>query len=75
MKHINKVFALVFAFALAAQVHAQNLVEFRDNANVVQGNITDAATPVIEQMDLDGNATTSTALAANGTNCSAGRKG
>lgn len=72
---MRKTLALVLAFALSfgTTAMAANLWELRDSSNVTQGNITDAATPVIEQMDLAGNADTATALAANGSNCSSGQ--
>ncbi len=70
---MKKLIAAILAFTVGfyTPAFAANLWELRDSNNVTQGNITDAATPVIEQMDLNGNATTSSALAANGTNCSA----
>jgi len=71
----KKIIATVLAFALGygSVASAANLWELRDGSNVIQGNITDAATPVIEQMDMSGNAGTATALAADPADCSAGQ--
>lgn len=71
---MKKILATLLAFGMSfsGTTWAANLLELRDGSNVIQMNITDAATPVIEQADLAGNADTATALAANGSNCSAG---
>jgi len=70
---MKKLIAGIMALALgyATGAHAANLWELRDGSNVTQVNITDAATPVIEQADLAGNASTASALAADPADCSA----
>lgn len=71
---MKKILAGLLAFCLGyvPATYAANLLELRDGSNVTQMNITDAATPLIEGADMDGNSATSTALDANGANCSAG---